>query len=66
MKKIFTTIEEYIPEFFIFMPMILWVIAFFTDNRIFETAFLQSYWWMFLGIALAEFDIIWKKTKKFL
>jgi hypothetical protein len=66
MKKILRTIDEYIPEFFIFTPIILWVAAYFTNNPTLISYFEEFYWWMFLGIALSEFDIIYSKTKNFL
>ena len=66
MRKILLTIDNYIPEFFIFTPIIIWVAAYLSKLSVLETAFLRCWWWMFLGVALAEFDVIYSKAKNFL
>lgn len=64
--RLFKKIIEYIPEFFIFTPMIVWCVAFFTHNSVLESAFLEMHWWMIFGIVLYANNIISGRLKKFL
>ena len=64
--RMFKKIIEYIPEFFIFTPMIVWCAAFFTRNLELELAFLEMHWWMIFGIVLYANNLISEKLKNFL
>ena len=66
MKTILNKILEYIPEFFMFAPIALWIGAYFTKNPTLEDLFLRTWWWMFLGMAFSTIDIATTKSKRFL
>lgn len=66
MKNILKNMISYIPEFFIFYPIILWMIAYFTNNHTLTSIFLNCYWWMVFGVVLSANDTLIDRVKNFL
>ena len=65
-KTVLDKINEYIPEFFIFTPIVLWVLAFITGSNFLEDLFMKTYWWMAFGVVVSAFSITTSKLKDFL
>lgn len=65
-KTVLDKINEYIPEFFIFTPIVLWALAFITGFNFLEDLFMRTYWWMAFGVVLSAFSITASKLKNFL
>jgi len=66
MKNLILKVIEYIPEFFMFAPIVTWIGAYLTNNPVLEDTFLRIWWWMFLGMTFSTIDIAASKSKRFL
>ena len=62
----FKKVVSYIPEFFIFTPVVLFVLAFITNNAFITNLFYNTYWWCIFGLVLFTNDFLINKLKYFL